>query len=131
MYPDEYRYTREHEWIKLESQRATVGITHYAQEQLGDIVFVELPKVGAHFAAMEAFGTVESVKAVSEIYCPVSGTIEEVNASLSDNPALLNQDPHGKAWLIKIRVDDPAELASLMTAEQYEAFIRSSEQAES
>ena len=130
MYPDEYRYTREHEWIKLDGTRALVGITYYAQEQLGDIVFVELPKPGAHFKAMEPFGTVESVKAVSEIYCPVSGTVEEVNASLNDNPALLNQQPHGDAWLIKIKLDDPAELQSLLTAEQYEAFLRT-EQAES
>lgn len=127
MYPKEYRYTREHEWIKLDGRRATVGITHYAQEQLGDIVFVELPKPGAHFATMDPFGTVESVKAVSEIYCPVSGTVEEVNTSLNDNPALLNQQPHDAAWLITIQVDDPAELASLMTAEQYEAFVRSAD----
>lgn len=125
MYPEEYRYTREHEWVKLEGQRATVGITHHAQEQLGDIVYVELPKPGAHFAAMEAFGTVESVKAVSEIYCPVSGTVEEINSRLSENPALLNQEPHGSAWLIKVKIDNTTELASLLSAAQYEAFIRS------
>lgn len=129
MYPEEYRYTREHEWIKVEGARATVGITHYAQEQLGDIVFVELPKPGAHFKAMEPFGTVESVKAVSEIYCPVSGTVEEVNARLNDDPALVNQQAHGAAWLIKIKLDDPGELQALMTAAQYEAFIRSAEPA--
>lgn len=130
MYPEEYRYTREHEWIRLDGERATVGITHYAQEQLGDIVFVELPPPGAHFAAMEPFGTVESVKAVSEIYCPVSGTVEEINSSLNDNPALLNQEPHHAAWLIRIKIDDPAELESLLTAKQYEAFIRSPDSAE-
>ncbi|MFQ5816624.1 MAG: glycine cleavage system protein GcvH [Terriglobia bacterium] len=124
MYPQEYRYTREHEWIKLDGERATVGITHYAQEQLGDIVFVELPKPGAHFETTEALGTVESVKAVSELYCPVAGTVEEVNSRLNDNPALLNQEPHGSAWLIKIKIDTAAELDSLLTAEQYEAFIR-------
>ena len=126
MYPREYRYTREHEWIKLEGERATIGITHYAQEQLGDIVFVELPKAGAEFAALEAFGTVESVKAVSELYSPVSGRVEEVNTSLNENPALLNREPHGAAWLIKVRVKDPSELNSLLTAEQYEAFLESS-----
>jgi glycine cleavage system H protein len=131
MYPRDYRYTREHEWVKLEGERATIGITHYAQEQLGDIVFVELPQPGAEFAGMEAFGTVESVKAVSELYSPVSGRVEEVNASLNENPALLNQEPHGAAWLIKMRIKDPSELNSLLTAEQYEAFLKSSAQAES
>lgn len=129
MYPRDCRYTREHEWIKLDGKVATVGITHYAQEQLGDIVFVELPKVGAHFQAMEPFGTVESVKAVSEIYCPVSGTVEEANTSLNENPALLNQEPHGRAWLIRMKVDDPKEVQSLMSAQEYDAFLRSTEQA--
>lgn len=129
MYPRDCRYTREHEWIKLDGKVATVGITHYAQEQLGDIVFVELPKVGAHFQAMEPFGTVESVKAVSEIYCPVSGTVEEANTSLNENPALLNQEPHGRAWLIRMKVDDPKEVQSLMSAQDYDAFLRSTEQA--
>lgn len=130
MYPENYRYTREHEWIKVDGKKATVGITHYAQEQLGDVVFVELPKVGAHFGAMEAFGTVESVKAVSEIYCPVAGTVEEVNPALADNPALVNQDPHGGGWLIKLALDDPAELAKLLSAKDYQAFIRPGEEAE-
>ncbi len=124
MYPENYRYTREHEWIKVEDKKAIVGITHYAQEQLGDIVYVELPKVGAHFGTMESFGTVESVKAVSEIYCPVAGTVEEVNPALATNPALVNQDPHGAGWLIKLVLDDPRELAKLLSAKDYEAFIR-------
>lgn len=124
MYPENYRYTREHEWIKVEDKKAIVGITHYAQEQLGDIVYVELPKVGAHFGTMEAFGTVESVKAVFEIYCPVAGTVEEVNPALATNPALVNQDPHGAGWLIKLVLDDPRELAKLLSAKDYEAFIR-------
>jgi len=129
MYPENYRYTREHEWLKVNGNKATVGITHYAQEQLGDVVFVELPQLGAHFGTMEAFGTVESVKAVSEIYCPVAGTVEEVNPALADNPALVNQDPHGAGWLIKLVLDDPAEVEKLLSAKDYEAFLRTSEEA--
>jgi len=128
MYPDGYRYTKEHEWIKAEKGSGTVGITHYAQEKLGDIVFVELPKVGAHLDAMESFGTVESVKAVSDIYSPAAGSVTEVNTALADNPALVNQDPHGAAWLIKLKLDDPKELESLLTAEQYEEFVRTAEE---
>lgn len=130
MYPDEYRYTKEHEWIKVEGNQGTVGITHHAQEKLGDIVFVELPQVGRQLQAMESFGTVESVKAVSDLYCPVSGSVTEVNATLNDNPALVNEDPLGRGWLIKLKIDNPTELAQLLSAKAYEEFIRSSEEAE-
>lgn len=123
MYPSDFRYTREHEWIKVSGDTGTVGITDYAQHELGDVVFVELPKVGAKFSANQAFGTVESVKAVSEIYCPVSGEVVEVNTALADTPETINKDPHGAAWLIKIKVANAAELSSLMDAGAYQAYI--------
>ncbi len=123
MYPSDFRYTREHEWIKVSGDTGTVGITDYAQHELGDVVFVELPKVGAKFAANQAFGTVESVKAVSEIYCPVSGEVVEVNTALADTPETINKDPHGAAWLIKIKVANAAELSGLMDAGAYQAYI--------
>ncbi len=123
MYPSDYRYTREHEWIQVHGNVGTVGITDYAQHELGDVVFVELPAVGAQFAASQAFGTVESVKAVSEIYCPVSGEVVEVNMALADAPETINKDPHGAAWLIKVRLGNPQELASLMDAAGYQAYI--------
>lgn len=128
-YPTDCRYTKEHEWIKVEKGVGTVGITHYAQEKLGDIVFVELPKVGAHLKAMESFGTVESVKAVSDLYAPAGGAVVEVNAALADNPALVNQDPHGAAWMIRVKLDNPKDLDALLTAEQYQEFIRAEEEA--
>ena len=124
MYPAEYRYTKEHEWIKAEGETATVGITIYAQEKLGDVVFVELPETGAAFDANQSFGTVESVKAVSDVYSPVAGTVTEINGALNDNPALVNEDPHGKGWLIKITLTDPAAVDALLTAEQYQEFIQ-------
>lgn len=127
-YPTDYRYTKEHEWIKVEKDLGTVGITHYAQEKLGDIVFVELPKVGARLKAMESFGTVESVKAVSDLYAPASGSVVEMNAALADNPALVNQDPHGAAWMIKIKLDNPKELDQLLSAEKYQEFVRTEEE---
>ena len=123
MYPQDYRYTKEHEWIQVEGKRGTVGITHFAQEKLGDIVYVELPAVGSHFGAMESLGTVESVKAVSDIYSPVAGKVVEVNTALAENPALVNQDPHGRAWLAKLELDDAGAVSGLLTAEQYEKFV--------
>lgn len=127
-YPTDYRYTKEHEWIKVEKGLGTVGITHYAQEKLGDIVFVELPKVGARLKAMESFGTVESVKAVSDLYAPASGSVVEANVALADNPALVNQDPHGAAWMVKIKLDNPKELDQLLSAEKYQEFVRAEEE---
>ncbi len=123
MYPREYRYTKEHEWIQVDGNVGTVGITDYAQHELGDIVYVELPKVGTKLDANQSLGTVESVKAVSEIYCPVAGEVVEVNASLVSEPEKLNQDPHRAAWIIKIRLDNPKELDALMDAASYEAYI--------
>ena len=124
MYPANFRYTKEHEWVQVDGDLATVGITDHAQKQLGDIVFVELPKIGDRVEAGKACGTVESVKAVSEIYSPVSGEVKEVNAALADTPEWINQEPHGKAWMIKVSLSAPAPLASLLTAEQYEDYLR-------
>jgi glycine cleavage system H protein len=123
MYPKEYRYTKEHEWIKVDGPIGAVGITEYAQHELGDVVFVELPKVGAKLKAGQSLGTVESVKAVSEIFTPVSGEVTETNAALVDAPEKINSDPHGSAWLVRIRLADPKELAGLMDAAAYEAYI--------
>jgi glycine cleavage system H protein len=124
-YPTKYRYTKQHEWVDVNGDTATVGITDYAQEQLGDVVFVELPKVGTQLASGKSFGNVESVKAVSEIYAPVSGEIVEANPELHDTPEKINSDPHGAAWLVKVRLANPAELKDLMDAPAYEAFIAS------
>ncbi len=123
MYPEEYRYTEEHEWVDVQGGQATIGITHHAQNQLGDVVFVELPKVGAQLHATISFGAVESVKAVSDIYAPVGGEVVEVNESLVDAPEKLNEDPHGDGWLIKIRLRDKNELKNLLPAEAYQAHI--------
>jgi glycine cleavage system H protein len=123
MYPNDFRYTKEHEWIKVDGSDGTIGITDYAQHELGDVVFAELPKVGAQLKAGQAFGSVESVKAVSEIFSPVDGAVTEVNSLLVDAPEKLNQDPHGTAWLIKVRLSDPKQVASLMDAAAYQAFI--------
>jgi glycine cleavage system H protein len=127
MYPNDYRYTKEHEWIKVSGDTGTIGITDYAQHELGDVVFVELPAVGAKLAAGKLFGTIESVKAVSEIYAPVSGEVIETNAALSKAPETLNSDPHGAAWLIKIKLANPAEVSALMDAAAYQAFISEKE----
>jgi glycine cleavage system H protein len=123
MYPSDYRYTKDHEWIKVEGSTGTIGITDYAQQELGDVVFVELPKVGAQLKSGDSFGTVESVKAVSEIFTPVSGEITEINSALVDSPEKLNHDPHESAWLLKIRLSDPQEVARLMDAAAYQAYI--------
>ena len=124
MYPQEFLYTKEHEWVRLDESIATLGITDYAQNELGDIVFVELPKPGDHVTANEPLGTVESVKAVSEIYSPVTGEVTETNKKVQDSPELLNSDPHGEAWLVRVRVKDRRETESLMTADEYEAYIK-------
>lgn len=123
MYPPELLYTKDHEWIRVDESTGTIGITDYAQKELGDIVFVELPKPGEHVTAKETFGTVESVKAVSEIYSPVTGQVTAANGKLQNNPELINTDPHGDAWLIKVNLDDRSEVDSLMSAEEYEAYI--------
>ena len=122
-YPSDYRYTKEHEWVRVEGDVATVGITDYAQHELGDVVYVELPKPGAKLNAGQSFGTVESVKSVSDIYAPVAGEVTEVNSSLSETPEAINKDPHGKAWLIKLKLADSSAVGKLMNAAAYEAFI--------
>jgi glycine cleavage system H protein len=122
-YPVELLYSKEHEWIRVDEGVGTVGITDYAQKQLGDIVFVELPKPGDHVTAKESFGTIESVKAVSDIYSPVTGEVTSVNNRLQDSPELVNSDPHGEAWLIRVLIEDHRETETLMTAEQYEAYL--------
>lgn len=122
-YPAEYRYTREHEWVQVDGKTATVGITHHAQDQLGDVVFVELPAVGAKLQAGGPFGAVESVKAVSDIYAPISGDITEVNESLIDAPEKINEDPHGEGWLVRLTVADINELPQLLSAEQYAEYV--------
>jgi len=121
-YPSDFRYTKEHEWIKADGKTGTIGITAYAQESLGDIVFVDLPKVGAEVTAGKTFGTVESVKAVSDLYAPASGTVTEVNAELATAPEKINKDAHG-AWMIKISLKNPSELGSLLSAADYEKFV--------
>jgi glycine cleavage system H protein len=124
MYPANYRYTREHEWVLIEGETATMGITDHAQTELGDIVFVELPKVGSKVEAGKPCGSVESVKAVSDIYSPISGDVAEVNTALMETPEWINQEPHGKAWMIKVKLSSPGSSEGLMTAEQYEQYVR-------
>jgi len=125
MYPQGYRYTKDHEWIAVEGDRGKVGITDYAQKQLGDVVFVELPEVGRKLAAGEQFGTVESVKAVSELYSPVAGEVVEANAALAAKPEAINEDPHGQAWMIVLKIADPAATGALMDAAAYAALVAS------
>jgi len=122
-YPANYRYTNQHEWVDAKGDVATIGITDYAQHELGDVVFVELPKPGTKVTTGKSFGTVESVKAVSDIYAPVSGEVVEANGELHNTPEKINTDPHGGAWLIKVRLANPAEVKSLMAAAAYEKFI--------
>jgi glycine cleavage system H protein len=121
-YPADFKYTKEHEWIKADGKTATIGITNHAQESLGDIVFVELPRVGTEVTKGKTFGTVESVKAVSDLYSPASGTVTEVNADLTTAPENINKDAHS-AWLLKISLKDPAELNSLLSSSDYEKFV--------
>ena len=121
-YPADYKYTKEHEWIKANGNNATIGITAHAQDSLGDIVFVDLPKVGTEITAGKTFGTVESVKAVSDLYAPTSGTVTEINGELATAPEKVNKDAHS-AWMIKVTLKNPAELNSLLSAADYEKFV--------
>ena len=123
MYPNNYYYTKDHEWIKLDGDVGTIGITDFAQKQLGDVVYVELPEAGAELASHQSLGVVESVKAVSDVYSPITGEVVEVNEDLNDTPELLNDDPHGKGWIIKMRIKDQAELETLMSSLDYEKFL--------
>ena len=122
--PDNLHYSKDHEWVRVEEDMAVIGITDHAQEQLGDVVYVELPKAGEEFAAHDSFGSVESVKAVSEIFTPVSGKVAEVNQSLADEPEKVNKDPYGEGWMIKMTLSKSGEVDSLLTAAEYEDFTK-------
>jgi glycine cleavage system H protein len=121
-YPSDYKYTKEHEWIKADGGNATIGITDYAQQSLGDIVFVDLPKVGAEISVGKTLGSVESVKAVSDLYAPASGTVVEVNGALANAPEQINKDAHG-SWMLKIKLSNPGDLGALLSAADYEKFV--------
>ena len=125
MVPEDLRYHNEHEWVRVEGQRATLGISDFAQEALGDVVFVDLPKVETEVNVNQEIGEVESTKATSSLYSPVSGTIVEVNAALQDHPEYLNHDPYGKGWIVVVELADPADVDALMTSSQYEEFLSS------
>lgn len=129
-FPEDLKYTKEHEWLLVEGTTATVGITDYAQDRLGDVVYVEMPAVGDKVSKEDAFGVVESVKAVSDVYAPVSGKVLEVNDDLPDNPHMINEDPYGDGWLIKVEMSDQDELKELMTAEEYQEYVAEEEEPE-
>lgn len=129
-FPDDLRYSKEHEWVLVEGNVATIGITDYAQEQLGDIVFVELPAVGDKLSKEDTFGVVESVKSVNDIYAPISGKVLEVNDDLPDNPEIVNDDPYGDGWMIKVEVADAEELDDLMTADEYRDYVAEQQEKE-
>jgi glycine cleavage system H protein len=123
MYPENFRYTKEHEWVLVEGDTGTVGITDHAQQELGDIVYVDLPKPGTRVEQGKSLGSVESVKAVSDIFSPLSGEVTEINQALADAPETLNTDPHGAGWLVKLKLSAPAESGGLMSAADYEAYV--------
>ena len=122
--PEDLHYSKDHEWLRVDGDQAIIGITDYAQNSLGDVVYVELPKVDDEFAAHEAFGSVESVKAVSEVFNPVSGTVAKINETLADEPETVNTDPYGAGWMIQIKMSNPGEVDSLLTAAEYEDFTK-------
>jgi glycine cleavage system H protein len=122
-YPENMRYTKEHEWVRADGATAFIGITDHAQQELGDIVFVDLPKTGAKLTKGETFGSVESVKAVSDIYAPVSGEVVEANSTLATSPEKLNEDPHGEAWLVKVKLSDASEINGLLSATDYQSYV--------
>ena len=126
-YPADFLYSQEHEWIQVNGDEAIIGITAFAQQELGEVVYVELPEADQNFSQGDEIGTIESVKAVAELYIPVSGVVLEVNEAVIDDPEVLNDDPHGEGWLVKIRMSNVAELGSLMSAAAYEAFLREGE----
>ena len=126
-YPEDYKYTKEHEWISVEGNEGTVGITYHAQAELGDVVYVELPAVGDHLEAGQPFGTIESVKAVSELYAPVSGEVTGVHEELLDHPELVNEDPHGAAWMVRVSMADSSEMEGLLSFSDYVSFLESAE----
>jgi glycine cleavage system H protein len=121
--PKDLKYTKEHEWVRVEGGEAVVGVTDYAQSELGDVIFVELPAPGAKVAQMKAFGTIDAVKTVSDLFAPLSGEVVAVNGTLKDNPALVNQSPYDKGWMVRLRMDNPKEAEALLTAEGYEKHL--------
>lgn len=123
MYPEEFLYTQDHEWVRVDGNIASIGITDHAQKELGDIVFVELPSPGAHVTAKDSLGTVESVKAVADVYAPVTGEVIAVNPKIQNAPELVNSDPHGEGWLVQVQLKDRNETDKLMSAEEYEAYL--------
>ena len=125
--PEDLHYSKDHEWVRVEGDTGTVGITDHAQDSLGDVVFVELPRVGEKFEAHEAFGNVESVKAVSELFCPVSGEVVEMNEALQDEPEKVNTDPYGAGWMIRLRLNNASDVDRLMTAAEYEDYTKAEE----
>ena len=127
MYPRDYLYSREHEWLRVEDDLCVLGITEFAQQELGEVVFVELPEIGQVFNANDELGTIESVKAVAEVFTPVAGEVVEINDAVVDDPELLNEDPHGEGWLIKIRFSSADDLKSMMKSEEYEEYAQSGE----
>ena len=129
MYPEDYLYSKDHEWISVQENVGTIGITDFAQHELGDVVYVDLPEVGDTFESGEPLGSVESVKAVSEVFCPIGGEVIEVNSKLEETPELINQSPHQNAWMVKIRLTNPEELKEMLSAEEYGEYLQ--EQAES
>ena len=122
--PEDLHYSKDHEWVRVEGDQAIIGVTDYAQNSLGDVVYVELPKAGDKFAASEPFGSVESVKAVSEVFTPIAGSITSINESLADEPEKVNSDPYGDGWMIRLRMDNPGEVDSLLSAAEYEDFTK-------
>ena len=125
--PEELKYSKDHEWVSVDGDVATVGITDYAQQSLGDVVYVEMPNEGDNFSAHDAFGSVESVKAVSEIFTPVSGEVVETNADLNDAPEVVNDDPYGDGWMVRVKMDNAGELDGMLSAEEYEEYLKSEE----
>jgi glycine cleavage system H protein len=123
MYPNEFRYTKDHEWVKIAGDEALVGVTDFAQHQLGDIIYVELPPVGKVLAPRQSIGVIESVKSVSDVYAPVSGQVVAVNGELAQTADLINKDPHGQGWIVRIKIKDKAEIEGLMSANDYEKFL--------
>jgi glycine cleavage system H protein len=128
MYPDDFRYSKDHEWLKVEGDKGTVGITEFAQKQLGDVVYVELPQPGAVLEFHQSLGVIESVKAVSDVYSPLSGEVIEINEKLNESPELVNEDPHGKGWIVRIKIKDESEVEKLMSASEYEKFLEGLEE---
>jgi glycine cleavage system H protein len=123
MYPDDFYYSKDHEWLRIDGENATVGITDFAQKQLGDVVYVELPQAGVQLEFHQSFGVIESVKAVSDIYAPISGEVMGINEELNESPELINEDPHDKGWIVRIKVKNETELENLMSASEYEKFL--------